>query len=98
MEPQYVKMKDLPKDATLVGRVEGADAVPLDTAIQGSPRSVWDDGFYDSIKDDLISKAVKEYGMANGGRLALVEGFDSGAKAFDVAGIQYHVWADVYRV
>ena len=94
IEPSFVER--IPKGASLVGRVVDGDAVPLDTAIQGSPKYVWENEMYDQVKRYLIRKAADEYGAGESTTLFLVERKGSGAE-FDVVGIRYLVSADVYK-
>lgn len=93
IEPMYVTT--VPKDATFVGTVSAEDAVPIDTAIEGSPENVWYNGFYDSVKKGLIRKAAQEYGVNHGEKLFLFE--DQASVQFHIAGIKYCLSADVYK-
>jgi len=96
IEPIFVER--IPEGASLVGSVVEGNAVPLDTAIQGSPKYVWENGLYDEVKESLIRKAADRYQADESTRLFLVERKGLGYPAeFDVAGIRYQVSANVYR-
>jgi hypothetical protein len=94
IEPIFVVSK--PEGSSLVGMVELGDHVPIDTYIEGSPESVWQNGMYQRVREGLISKATQEYTTEKAEKLFLVEGVKSRVD-FHVAGIVYHVSADVYR-
>lgn len=93
MEPQYVKLKDLPKDATLVGKLNHQEAIPIEPCF--TPHDVVRDQEFDYTRKDFIRRANKDYAV-DGKSLSLVE--TKAYSAYDVAGVRVDIQADVYRV
>jgi len=87
---------EAPKGATLVGRIEDKDSLPVDTSIVSSLERFWNESLYGHVKESLADRAATRYATRDNVQLLLVETANSGAQ-FDVAGIRYRVVADIYR-